>query len=156
MKKILIPILIIISSFVSTQQKIYQEKDFITFIKNLGAAKAIEFYREFKKINPDSILFNRKTINNLGWETAAKGDIDEAIKLFELNILAYPDHYDSWDSYAEAILIRGGNDYIEIAIKNFEKSLELNPGNNNAVQRLTVLKNYREYEYMITMRDVVK
>ena len=113
MKKILIPILIIISSFVSTQQKIYQEKDFITFIKNLGAAKAIEFYREFKKINPDSILFNRKTINNLGWETAAKGDIDEAIKLFELNILAYPDHYDSWDSYAEAILIRGGNDYIE-------------------------------------------
>ena len=156
MKKILIPILIIISSFVSTQQKIYQEKDFITFIKNLGAAKAIEFYREFKKINPDSILFNRKTINNLGWETAAKGDIDEAIKLFELNILAYPDHYDSWDSYAEAILIRGGNDYIEIAIKNFEKSLELNPGNNNAVQRLTVLKNYREYEYMIPMRDGVK
>lgn len=156
MKKTLILILIIISSFASAQQKISQEKDFIALINKQGAAKAIEYYREFRKSNPDSILFNRKTINNLGWETAANGNIDEAVKLFELNILAYPDHYDPWDSYAEAVLIRGGQNYIDIAIRNYEKSLELNPENSNAVQRLTVLKNYTEYEFMVPMRDGVK
>ena len=148
--------LIIFTSYVNYQQKISQEKDFIEIIKNQGTEIATEYYRDIRRINPDTVLFKRETINNLGWQTAEDGNIDEAIKLFELNLLAYPDHYDPWDSYAEAILIKGGKDYLDKAIKNFEKSLELNPGNNNAVNRLTVLKNYTEHEYMIPMRDGVK
>ena len=156
MRKIFLCVLLFLTSLVIAQQETLKENDFITLISSQGAAKAIEYYMEYKKNSPDSILFSRKTINNLGWETAENGDIDEAIRLFELNILAYPDHYDPWDSYAEAVLIRGGKNYIKIAIKNFEKSLELNPENTNASKRLLVLKNYTEYEYMVPMRDGVK
>jgi len=149
-------ILIIMASFVAAQQTAVKEEDFVALVKNQGAAKAIEFYKKSKKSDPNVILFQRKTINNLGWETAARGDIAEAIQIFELNILAYPEHYDPWDSYAEAVLIRGGKDYIDIAIKKFEKSLEINPENTNAVERLLVLKNYTKQESMIPMRDGVK
>jgi putative CocE/NonD family hydrolase len=156
MKLIISLLLVICISYVNVNEISIQEDEFISLIKSKGAAEAIEYYKDFRKKNPDAILFKRETINNLGWLTAEKGDIDEAIKLFELNILAYPDHYDPWDSYGEAILIRGGINYIDKAIKNFEKSLELNPDNTNAAQRLLVLKNYSEHEYMIPMRDGVK
>jgi len=52
--------------------------------------------------------------------------------------------------------LRGGQNYIDIAIKNFEISLEIDPENTNAVDRLLVLKNYTKQELMIPMRDGVK
>ncbi len=103
------------SVFANAQPAISQEEDFVALINRQGAAKAMEYYKGFRKNNPNVILFQRKTINNLGWQKADQGDIDEAVKLFELNLLAYPDHYDPWDSYAEAILLCGGKDYVELA-----------------------------------------
>jgi putative CocE/NonD family hydrolase len=156
MKLIISLLLIICILYTNINDKSIQQDEFIELIKSKGAAAAIKYYKEFAEKNPGAILFKRETINNLGWQTAEKGNIDEAIRLFELNLLAYSNHYDPWDSYAEAILIRGGKDYIETAIRYFEKSLELNPENNNASQRISVLRNYKEYEYMIPMRDGVK
>jgi putative CocE/NonD family hydrolase len=156
MKTGLFSILIMTCSVVCSQDIIVQEEDFIKLIHSQGAEKAIEYFQHFQKSYPDSILFRRKTINNLGWETASKGNLTEAIKLFELNLLAYPEHYDPWDSYAEAVLMRGDISDIDIAIRNFEKSLELNPDNSNAALRLLVLKNYTKHVYMVPMRDGVK
>ena len=156
MKVICFSIFLITFSITYAQITVFQEEGFIDLIQDQGAEKAIEYFRQFHKKYPDSVLFKRNTINNLGWETASGGNLSEAIKLFELNILAYPNHYDPWDSYAEAVLMRGEKDDIDLAIKNFEKSLELNPDNTNASQRLLVLKNYTKKEYMIPMRDGIR
>ena len=58
----------------------------------------------------------------------------EAVLLFKMNVEAYPESYNVYDSYAEAQLANGDT---AGAIKNYRKSLELNPDNNNAA---TVLK----------------
>ncbi len=140
----------------NAQIKIPSEEDFIGLIKEGKIDQAIEIYSEVKQTCPDSTMFSRQALNNLGWELDLEGRLDEAIKVFQLNIQAYPDHYDPWDSYAEALLLRYQSGDIELAIRNFEKSLELNPGNENASLRLLVLKNYSKHEYMIPMRDGIK
>ncbi len=157
MKKLLTLIIIIFfSSTIYGQEVIRSDKDFIVLIKRQGADKALNYYLQFHKKFPDSVLFERSTINDMGWDKALEGELSEALKLFKLNITAYSDHYDPWDSYAEAVLLRGKEGDIDLAITNFEKSLELNPGNSNAKLRLLVLRNYTKHVYMVPMRDGVK
>ena len=134
---------VIQSMFISpclAQTTVPSEEDFIRSIREGKIDQAIETYNEVKKAFPDSVIFSRKALNNLGWELDLEGRLDEAIKVFQLNIKAYPDHYDPWDSYAEALFLRYESGDIELAIRNFEKSLELNPDNTNATKRLEKLK----------------
>lgn len=135
------------------QTKIPTEREFINLIQTEGVAKAVEVFRLIRKQHPDVSIFERKSLNNLGWELASAGQLEKAIEVFELNIEAYPDHYDPYDSYAEALVMRG--DY-ESALKNYRKSVELNPDNANATRTITVLENYSKHEYMIPMRDGVR
>ena len=62
--------------------------------------------------------------------------IEEGLKIFELNIEAYPDNANGYDSLAEAYAAKGEK---KLAIKNYAKSLELNPDNTNAIERLNRL-----------------
>lgn len=62
---------------------------------------------------------------------------DDAIKLFILNTIAYPQPGNVYDSLGEAYMINGNK---ELALKNYKKSLELNPRNTNAVEMLKKLK----------------
>jgi len=57
--------------------------------------------------------------------------------LFKLNVMAYPDSWNTYDSLAEAYLADGNQ---ELAIWYYEKSLKLNPGNANAASQLKNLK----------------
>jgi tetratricopeptide (TPR) repeat protein len=63
--------------------------------------------------------------------------IKETIEIFKLNVEVYPQSYNVYDSLAEAYMINGEK---ELAIKNYEKSLELNPKNTNAIEMLKKLK----------------
>lgn len=75
-------------------------------------------------------------INRLGYELLRSRQLDAAIEVFKLNVEAYPHAYNTYDSLGEAYMVRGDR---ELAIRNYEKSLELNPNNGNArimLQRL--------------------
>jgi tetratricopeptide (TPR) repeat protein len=61
----------------------------------------------------------------------------DAIRIFELNVELYPASSNTYDSLGEAYMANGEK---ELAIKNYEKSLELNARNNNAVEMLKKLK----------------
>jgi tetratricopeptide (TPR) repeat protein len=50
-----------------------------------------------------------------------------------LNVEIYPDAFNTYDSLGEGYMEAGQN---ELAIQNYERSLELNPGNDNARQML--------------------
>ena len=67
----------------------------------------------------------------------ARGKLKEAIAIFELNVEAYPRSWNVYDSLAEAYMNDGRTD---LAVKMYEKSLELNPQNSNAVDMLKRLK----------------
>lgn len=76
-------------------------------------------------------------LNNLGYELLRKKRTDEAVKVFELNVRLFPRSWNVYDSLAEALDNRGD---IEAAIKNYERSLALNPENTNAAARIKALK----------------
>ncbi len=103
-------------------------------IKEKNIQAATDQYRQLKKDNPEGYDFSEGQLNRLGYQLLSREkNISGAIKIFKLNVEAYPDAYNTYDSLGEA-LMRDGQD--ELAIKNYKKSLELNPRNKNAEEMI--------------------
>jgi predicted transcriptional regulator YdeE len=75
-------------------------------------------------------------MNGLGYRLLYSGKEDDAIEVFRRNVQEYPQSGNVYDSLAEAYMKVGQKD---LAIQNYEKSLQLNPANENAVERLKKL-----------------
>ncbi len=102
-----------------------------------GVDAAIGRYRELQKNEPKDYVFREAELNRLGYYLLQnKKRVDDAIAVFKLNVEVYPKYANGYDSLAEAYMIKGDN---EAAIKNYAKSLELNPKNANAVEMLNRL-----------------
>src|SRR5262249_40964605 len=80
---------------------------------------------------------NENTLNQLGYILLGEKKVDEAIKVFQLNVQEYPKHWNCYDSLGEAYMNAGQKD---LAIQNYEKSLELNPKNTNGADMLKKLR----------------
>lgn len=61
----------------------------------------------------------------------------EAIEVFKLNVEAFPQSFNAYDSLGEAFAAAGEQ---ELAVKNYEKSLELNPKSQSGIDALKKLK----------------
>lgn len=109
-------------------------------ITEKDVSSAIKQYYELKKTQPDAYDFQEEQLNSMGYQLLKMKKIKEAIEIFKLNVEAYPQSANVYDSLAEAYMINGDK---ELAIKNYEKSLELNPENTNAVEMLKKLKAKR-------------
>jgi len=81
--------------------------------------------------------FSCEVLNELGYELLGAGKIDEAVRLFELNVAEYPEEPNNYDSLAEAYMKRGDN---LLAIQYYRKALALNPDNTNAMDMLKTLE----------------
>jgi tetratricopeptide (TPR) repeat protein len=77
-----------------------------------------------------------RDLNLLGYELMGQKKLDLEVQVFKLNVEAYPDSFNVYDSLAEAYMNRGDR---ELAIRNFEKSLELNPKNLGAAAAVAKL-----------------
>jgi len=110
--------------------------DFARELAKQGFDKATSFWQEVKKSDPGFIL-PEKEVNNFGYQLMGSGKLNEAIAIFKLNVAMYPEGYNTYDSLAEAQAAAGDK---QSAIANYKKSLELNSGNANAVERLKKLE----------------
>jgi tetratricopeptide (TPR) repeat protein len=72
----------------------------------------------------------------LGYQLLRSGKTKEAIEIFKLNVEAYPQRFNTYNSLADAYL---NSNEREPAIQNYKKSLELNPNNTNATEKLKQL-----------------
>ena len=63
--------------------------------------------------------------------------------MFKLNVETYPSSSNVYDSLGEGYMENG--EY-ELAIRNYMKSLELNPNNTNAVDKLKELEELSKKE----------
>jgi len=77
-------------------------------------------------------------VNGAGYGLLQKGKPEEAIELFKANVHAYPQSWNAYDSLGEAYVSAGQKD---LAIQNYQKSLELNPKNESGRQALAKLKS---------------
>lgn len=104
-------------------------------IEKDGIEKGILFYKEHKDLG--DYYVSEQELIVAGYKYLQADNAEFAAKIFKLSIEVFPDRDNPYDSYGEALLVLG--DTIQ-AIKNYKKSLELNPKNNNAVEILKKLK----------------
>lgn len=77
-------------------------------------------------------------LNNLGLQLLFRGKVQEGVNVLLLNTVLFPESANAFDSLAEGYLIQGNK---TLAIRNFNLSLELDPRNQNAINRLRELGN---------------
>jgi CubicO group peptidase (beta-lactamase class C family) len=107
-------------------------------ITEKGVAAAVSQYRELKSKNSTEYDFGEAELNTLGYQLLQTGKRLEAIEILKLNVEAYPQAFNTYDSLGEAYLRNGDK---ELAIINYKKSLELNPQNTGATAALASLAN---------------
>ena len=98
---------------------------------------AIKQYHELKSNQAAAYDFDENEFIVLGYGLLHMKKFREAIEIFKLSVEAYPQSYNAYDSLGEAYMDNGDK---ELAIKNDQKSLELNPGNANGVEKLRELR----------------
>jgi tetratricopeptide (TPR) repeat protein len=96
-------------------------------IARRGLMYAIEGANELKKKETD-YRNSEDDLNTWGYSLLGEGKMQEALKVFQLNVILYPLSWNVYDSYGEALLKNGQK---EDAIKMYQKSVELNPSNDN-------------------------
>jgi len=102
-----------------------------------GIEEAKKKYEELKQDDSQKYFFGESEFNRMGYRLMGQGKIKEAIEIFKLNVEAYPDSWNVYDSLAEAYMNDGQTD---LAIIYYKKSLELNPENKNAEERIRRLE----------------
>jgi hypothetical protein len=83
------------------------------------------------------VYFEETSINALGYELLNSSRIADAIDVFRLNVEVFPNSSNVYDSLGEAYMKEGDS---ENAIVNYKRSLELDPGNENAEEMLEMLE----------------
>jgi CubicO group peptidase (beta-lactamase class C family) len=106
-------------------------------IRDKGVEAGIAQYRELKTSQSATYDFAETELNTLGYQLMRIGKTKDALEIFKLNVEAYPKASNPYDSLGEAYMNLNER---ELAIINYKKSLELNPGNTSAVEMLKKLE----------------
>lgn len=102
-----------------------------------GSIESLKKHLEERDQNGE-MKMGENGINRVGYTLLRIKKIDEALEVFKINTSYFPNSANVWDSLAEAYRDKGDKDS---AIKAYEKSLEINPKNSNAIEQLSKLKN---------------
>ena len=81
--------------------------------------------------------FDEKEFNQVGYVLLGADKPEEAAALFQLNVDMYPDSWNVYDSLGEAYLAMGN---VSKATSLYEKSLDLNPENENGKKMLAMIE----------------
>lgn len=114
------------------------QNEFLGLLEHGRVDEAIALFERERRDDPESLLFDERAINALGYEFLRQGpQPDVAIAILELNTELHPDSWNVWDSLGEAHMVAGNR---QRAIELYERSLELNPDNDNAREKLAELR----------------
>ncbi|HWY22558.1 MAG TPA: DUF2306 domain-containing protein [Candidatus Acidoferrum sp.] len=105
-------------------------------IASSGIDAAVKQYHDLKAAVPATYNFDEGQLNGLGYRLIRANNFKEAIRILQLNVEAYPQSSNVYDSLGEAYMNEGNKPQ---AIANYKKSLQLNPKNGGAVSMLQKL-----------------
>lgn len=106
-------------------------------IQQRGLAAGLALYRDLKERHADTFEVLENELNIYGYRLLQAGKVKEAIEVFKLNVEAFPKSSNVYDSLGEAYMVNGDK---ELAIKNYQKSVELNPRNVGGIEALKKLQ----------------
>ena len=124
---------------------------FVELLQTKGTASALAFYREMIEKHPNALLFSERQINAMGYGYLAEGKTGDAFAMFQLNVEVFPSAFNVYDSQGEAFMLDG---QYEEAIVNYKWSLELNPQNRNAEDKLLELEDLQNIKWLIYFAPV--
>jgi len=107
-------------------------------IATSGIDQAAQQYHQLRAARAANYNLDEDELNALGYQLVQANKLKQAIRIFQLNIEAYPSSGNTYDSLAEAYMDDGNK---QQAIANYKRSLQLNPANNNAIKMLQKLNN---------------
>lgn len=95
--------------------------------------------KKFKELraNNTGYYLSEDEMNALGYEYLGLKKVAEAIAVLKMNVEAFPDSFNTYDSLGEAYVAAGEK---ELAIQNYEKSVQLNPNSQSGIEALKKLK----------------
>jgi hypothetical protein len=109
-------------------QVIQNNKSFQAMNIKSGLLKQTGKTAEADKLMTDAMTIATEVeLNAYGYQLIAEGNMDKAIEVLALNTQRFPKSANAWDSLGEAQAMKGDKSN---AIKNFKKSLSLNPPEN--------------------------
>lgn len=114
----------------------------LSTINKKGIDAAIRVYYSLKNEHKTDFPFDIEQLDALGYvDLLYSNKVKEAIEIFKLNVLEYPLAWNVYDSLGEAYMVNGDND---LAIANYQKSVEQNPNNTNGIAKLNELKTKKK------------
>jgi uncharacterized membrane protein len=105
-------------------------------IGSSGIDRAVQQYHELETAAPATYNFDEDELNALGYQLIRTKNFKGAVRILQLNVEAYPQSSNAYDSLGEAYMDNGNK---PLAIANYRKSLELNPKNKNGAVMLQKL-----------------
>jgi tetratricopeptide (TPR) repeat protein len=107
----------------------------LPIITEKGIESALQSYRTLKQSS--DYYVSESQLNALGYRLLGVKKVREAIEIFKLNAETYRQSANVYDSLGEAYMINGDK---ELAIRNYQRAVELNPQNTNAIAMLKKLR----------------
>jgi tetratricopeptide (TPR) repeat protein len=105
-------------------------------IASSGIDQATKQYHDVKAAAPATYNLDEDELNALGYQLIQAHQFKHAIRVFQLNVEAYPQSGNTYDSLGEAYMDDGNKAQ---AIANYQRSLRISPRNANAVKMLQKL-----------------
>ncbi|WP_117881042.1 serine hydrolase [Aureibaculum luteum] len=106
----------------------------LAVIEDKGIDAGITHYNTIK--NSDTYSLSETEMNAIGYQLMGTDRVEDANKVFQLIVKEFPKSSNAYDSYGESFMKLEKND---LAIKNYRKSVVLNPNNQNAITFLKEL-----------------
>jgi len=108
----------------------------LPIITEKGIESALQSYRALKQSN--DYYVSESQLNALGYRLLGMKKVREAIEIYKLNVEAYPQSANVYDSLGEAYMTNGDK---ELAIRNYQRAVALSPQNTNAIEMLKKLRS---------------
>jgi tetratricopeptide (TPR) repeat protein len=105
-------------------------------IASRGIEEALKQYQDLKAAQPASYNFDERELNGLGYTLIRTHKPKDAIRIFQLNVQAYPHSSNAYDSLAEAYMDDGDKAQ---SIANYQEALQIDPNNRSAALSLQKL-----------------
>lgn len=102
-----------------------------------GVESAKTFFKDSVINNLEEFSYGSYPLNRLGYSYLNKNSIDASFAVFEINMVIFPDSWNVYDSYAEALRRIGR---LQESYENYQKSVELNPQNQGGLNAITELE----------------
>jgi len=107
-------------------------------IETKGLEAGEHLAQELAESKSEENYFKESEINVLGYLYLFDNEVEAAMSVFVLNTKLYPESWNVYDSLGEACLAAGK---LDCARKQYEKSLEINPENENGKLMLMKIDN---------------